>query len=205
MVTITLEMVDEVRNRTGVDYKTAKEALEQCDGDVLESLIFIENERPHDGKKSEFTNKSNEIIETLKDLINKGVITRIIVEHQERIVMDIPVIAGGIAALVFVPATVAAIITALATGCILKIVKEDGEILNLNEMTSEALKNVVETTEKTVNSFKNKGHQDVKTEEKETVRDEDLEVDVDPEHLKANDEDDDYIVEAKFMEDGTEN
>ena len=43
MKEITLEKVDEIRRRTGVSYKIAKEALELNGGDVLEALIYIEN------------------------------------------------------------------------------------------------------------------------------------------------------------------
>lgn len=41
MENITLEKVDMIRERTGVSYEKAKEALEVCEGDVLEALIYI--------------------------------------------------------------------------------------------------------------------------------------------------------------------
>lgn len=207
MVTITLEMVDEVINRTGVDYKTAKEALELYEGDVLEAIIYLDNlKRTKENVKSDFTTKTNEIVDLLKDLVNKGIVTKILVERKGRVIMDIPVIAGGLAAFVFAPATVTAIIAAVATGCVLKVVKEDGVVMNLNEMTQDAFKTVVDTTENTINSFRGRAAEpkaEEGVEPSEEVLDDDIEIDVDVAKFETE-EDDDYIVEAKFMEHGAE-
>lgn len=207
MVTITLEMVDEVRNRTGVDYKAAKEALELYEGDVLEAIIYLDSLKAGGEKhKGQFTSKTNDIMEQLRELVNKGIVTKILVERNDRVIMDIPVLAGGLAAFVFAPATVTAIVAAVATGCVIKIVKEDGEQMNLNEMTQDAFKTVVETTENTINNFTGKGPkaQDEKEAEKtETEDDDDIEIDIDPSKFEKDD-DDDYVVEARFMEHGSE-
>lgn len=207
MVTITLEMVDEVINRTGVDYKTAKEALELYEGDVLEAIIYLDHlKRGKENTKSDFASKTNDMVEMLKDLVNKGIVTKILVERKGRVIMDIPVLAGGLAAFVFAPATITAIVAALATGCILKVIKEDGSEINLNEMTQDAFKTVVDTTESTINSFKNKTAEPKAEESAEPTEeelDDDIEIDVDTTKFET-DEDDDYIVEAKFMEHGAE-
>ena len=211
MVTITLEMVDEVRNRTGVNYKAAKEALELYEGDVLEAIIYLDSLKSAGEKhKSDFTSKTNELIDQLKELVNKGIATKVLIVRHDRVIMDIPVLAGGLAAFAFAPATITAIVAAVATGCVIKIVKEDGEQINLNEMTQDAFKNVVETTEQTINSFTGKGGKeskepkDSKEHPADVEEDDDIEIDIDASKFEANDEDDDYIVDAKFMEHGTE-
>ena len=168
MVTITLEMVDEVINRTGADYKTAKEALELYEGDVLETIIYLENLQKGSAKeKTDFAGKANEVVDALKDLVNKGIVTKIFLEHKGKVIMDIPVIAGGLAAFAFAPATITAIVAAVATGCVIKVVKEDGSVINLNEMTQGAIKTVVETTEQTINSFKGKSAEEPVAEKTE--------------------------------------
>lgn len=43
-MTITLEQIDQVINRTHVDYATAKKALEAHDGNLVEAIIAIEND-----------------------------------------------------------------------------------------------------------------------------------------------------------------
>ena len=62
MENITLEKVDMVKDRTNVTYEEAKEALEFCNGDVLEALIYIEKNQPkivdEDNSENEENNKS---------------------------------------------------------------------------------------------------------------------------------------------------
>jgi hypothetical protein len=208
MVTITLEMVDEVRNRTEADYKLAKEALEICNGDVLEAVIYIESLKLSGEKQqSEFINRGTDLIEKLKELVNKGVITRILVVKNDHQVMNIPVLAGGVAALVFTTATIAGILAAVATGCHIKVVKENGDVLNLNEMTEESFRNFVDATEKTVQNVKDK----FKKSEAygvdpgdEFAHDPDgVTIVVDEEEIKTYEKtDDDYYGEGVFMEHG---
>lgn len=45
MSEITLEKVDLVKDRTGVSYTEAKEALEASEGNVVDALVFIENKK----------------------------------------------------------------------------------------------------------------------------------------------------------------
>ena len=40
---ITLEKIELVKDRTGVSYKEAKEALEAADGSVVDAIIAIED------------------------------------------------------------------------------------------------------------------------------------------------------------------
>jgi hypothetical protein len=208
MVTITLEMVDEVRNRTEADYKLAKEALEICNGDVLEAVIYIESLKlTGEKQQSEFINRGTDLIEKLKELVSKGVITRILVVKNDHQVMNIPVLAGGVAALVFTTATIAGILAAVATGCHIKVVKENGDVLNLNEMTEESFRNFVDATEKTVQNVKDKFK---KTETygvdpgDEFAHDPDgVTIVVDEEEIKTYEKtDDDYYGEGVFMEHG---
>ncbi len=142
----TLEQVDEVRERTGASYGEAKEALEKTNGDVLEAIIHLESKGEGKQKKSKssFSDKSNEIMEKLKEIIRKGNVTRIYLKKNGETVMNIPVTAGAIGAIIFAPATIAGILAALATGCRLEIVKDDGEIIDIQNMTEDALHNVKE-------------------------------------------------------------
>lgn len=41
---ITIEQVEKLQQRANVSYEEAKEALEKCDGDILEALIMLEKE-----------------------------------------------------------------------------------------------------------------------------------------------------------------
>ncbi|MCT4565759.1 MAG: DUF4342 domain-containing protein [Maledivibacter sp.] len=160
----TLEHVDEVRERTGVSYSEAKEALTETEGDVLEAIIYIEskNERK---MKNTISNKGNEVIEKLKEIIKKGNVTKILLRKDEENIMNIPVTAGAIGAIIFPPATVAGILVALATGCTLEIFKDDGEIININDITEDALQNVKEKVDCAKDKFSKKNKKDEIDEE----------------------------------------
>ena len=49
---ISLEKVDKVRERTGVSYGEAKKALEMCEGNVLDAIIFLEEKSNNEIKVS---------------------------------------------------------------------------------------------------------------------------------------------------------
>lgn len=131
---ITLEKVDDIINRTGVSYKVAREALEQCDGDVLQALVYLEElNQPKASKKL----NGQEIVDKLKELVNSGMVNQITIEKNGRTILDLPIMAGAIGAIIFTVPTVAGIIAAVATGCEIKIVKKDGGVINFNELTQE--------------------------------------------------------------------
>jgi len=131
---ITLEMVDEIISRTNVSYKVAKEALEMNDGDVLKTLVYLEEKTKF---KSSKKMNGTEIVEKLKALVNSGMVSQILIERNGKVIVDIPIMAGAISAIIFTVPTVAGIIAAIATGCEIKIVKEDGDQINVNEITQE--------------------------------------------------------------------
>ena len=127
---ITLEMVDEVIGRTGVNYKVAKDALELNEGDVLKAIVYLEEQS--ETKSSKKVN-GQEIIDRLKALVNEGMVSQIIIEKNGKIVVDLPIVAGAISAVIFTIPTVAGIIAAIATGCEIKILKKDGGMINFND------------------------------------------------------------------------
>jgi gas vesicle protein len=84
--------------------------------------------------------------------------------------MYIPVNAGIVGAVFFTPAIVVAILTALATGHALKIVKDNGEIIDLKDLTEDTINTVKEKATDIKDKFKHKENQtteDIKEEVKE--------------------------------------
>ncbi len=155
----SLENVDEVRERTGVGYKEAKEALEISDGDVLEAVIYIESK-----EQGAFTNnmseKGNELIKKLKEIIKRGNVTRILLRRDGEIIINIPVTAGALGVVLFTPATVAGILVALATGCTLEIVKDDGQVIDIRDVTEDTFNNVKEKVDEARDKFTNRNKYD---------------------------------------------
>lgn len=140
-MSITLEQVDQVRERTQVSYQKAKEALEKTNGDVLEAIVLLEEEKPHMDKFAQNAQDfGNEVIKTLKDLMKSGNVNRIVVEKEDDTIMNIPVTVGALGAVFLTSATVVGLVAALATGCVIKIHKENGEVVNVNEKAAEVMK-----------------------------------------------------------------
>ena len=142
---ISLEQVDEVISRTGTTYEKAKKALEDANGDVLEAIILIESDVESTFQK---TNKVDdlvsEFINGLKDLVNKGNVTKIQMKKDDKVIVNIPITAGALGAFFFTSAAVAGLVVGLATGCSLEIIKEDGEVIDICEITEDTLNDLKE-------------------------------------------------------------
>lgn len=142
---IKLEQVDQVRERTGVSYGEAKEALERTNGNVLDAIILIEEENGESfvnssEKSGSYNSQKSETIEEiknwLKDLVNKGNVTRIKVKRDEEVIVDIPVnagIAAGVIAIVIPPILAVILVAAVVTKVTIEITKEDGSVEVVNK------------------------------------------------------------------------
>jgi len=192
-MTITLEQVDQVRERTHVSYQKAKEALEQTGGDVLEAIVLIEQEKSSGHKfPNSASDFGNEVIKTLKDLLNSGNVNRIVVEQKDgKVVMNIPVTVGAIGALFLTSATAVGLIAALATGCVILIHKEDGEVINVNDKASDVMNQTKEKATKMYEATKSHVQNPHVVKEEEQQEEEEKTVNV-----NVSEEDDQIIVEV---------
>ncbi|PRX28330.1 uncharacterized protein DUF4342 [Orenia metallireducens] len=121
MITEELEKVDVIRERTGVDYEQAVEALRSVDGDVLEAIIKLEKEEKQKYTKEEFQVRGQQVLGRVKDLIRKGNVTRIRVKKDDRVLVDIPVTAGVVGTVIAPYLTVLAGLAALASKCTIEV------------------------------------------------------------------------------------
>ena len=121
MAEITLEKIDIIKERTGVSYTEAKEALEECDSNVVNALIYIEAKQKKSAKfnMEEMYTTKDEFLAAIKDIVRKGNVTRIKIKKDETVVVDIPVnagIAAGVIAGWFMPTLIGiGILTAVLT------------------------------------------------------------------------------------------
>lgn len=145
---ITLEKIDQIVERTGVSYAQAKEALEKTGGDVVDAIIFIEQSTPTFSKRvSENINlKKEEVFETLKELLRKGNVTRIIVEKNDKRYVEVPVniavSAGALSLLVGI--AIIPVVAVVGVGLYIgdfriKVIKDDGSEVDVNEETEKRI------------------------------------------------------------------
>ncbi len=138
---ITLKKIDMVRERTGVSYKEAKEILEQNNGDVIETIIQIEEKH---GKTWMDTASvvGNEIVEKLKAIVKKGNVSRIVLKKDGETLLNVPVTAGAIGVMLYPTISLLGLLAALITKATVEIVKDSGEVVDINEIADETISEI---------------------------------------------------------------
>jgi len=123
---VTLEKIDQLRDRTNISYKEAKEALELHHGNVIEALIDLEtNSKEQPGWTEEFTVKSTEAIDKVKELLHQGNINRIRIKSDDKVIAEIPVYVGAIGALLVPQMAALGFMAALFKKCTIEVVRKD--------------------------------------------------------------------------------
>jgi len=140
---ITLEKIELVKDRTGVSYKEAKEALEAADGSVVDAIIAIED-TIDEKSKGKFSEHSANIIASIKEAVKKGNVSKIIVKKDEDVVLNLPLNVGIVGTVLAPWAMIAGVVAAFGTKCVIELVREDGSIYDISEMANETLGDIVE-------------------------------------------------------------
>ncbi|MBE6055329.1 DUF4342 domain-containing protein [Clostridium sp.] len=155
---ITLEKIDIIRERTGATYTEAKEALEACEGNVVDALVYMENKVKEE--KEELYTTKDELVKWIKDIIKKGNVTRIKVKKEDKIIVDIPVNAGlaatAAAAIIWAPILLAALAAAIVTKVTIEITKEDGSVEVVNKIIKSTAQDIKEKVDYTTSDIKEK-------------------------------------------------
>lgn len=150
MKEITLEKVDQIRERTGVNYSVAKDALMHTNGDVLDALIYIEESAVvvdkdfsnFDTEEKEKDVKSVEEFKAwLKEVVEKGNVSRIKIKKGDDVLADVPVNAGVAATVIAVilpPILAFGVIAAVVTKITIEITKADGSVEVVNQYVQKA-------------------------------------------------------------------
>lgn len=152
---ISLEKIELVKDRTGVSYKEAKEALIKADGSVVDAIIMIEDEIDLT-PKSKAGDQAYRLIERLKQLIKKGNISKIVVKKDNETVLNIPVNIGILSAIwVFWPTLIATIL-ALGMRCSIELIKDNGEVVSLSNKAVDTLGDMKESCSVIADDLKGK-------------------------------------------------
>ncbi|WP_066674049.1 DUF4342 domain-containing protein [Clostridium septicum] len=166
---ITLEKVDKVKERTGATYAEAKYALEVNNGDILDAIIYLEEIKGNNSEvlktlpNIENSEKSSETVDELKvwlkDLINKGNITRIRIYKEEKEIIDVPVnagIAAGVIAVIVPQILAFGLIAAVATQIRIELTMSDGTVEVVNKYVSKAVDDIKDVATEMASKVKNK-------------------------------------------------
>ncbi len=121
-----LEKIDRIRERMDVSYETAKRALEATNWDVVEALVKLEQDNR--SAKEEIFVRGSELVEKVKELIRKGNVSKIRVKQEDKVLVEVPVTAGVVGALVAPQLAIIGAVAALVSRCTVEIERNDPEV-----------------------------------------------------------------------------
>lgn len=170
MEEITLEKIDTVRKRTGLTYGESKIALEMNDGNVVDTLIYLENNK----KKfsDNVSDAGNDLLNTVKEIMKKGNVNRIKIKKDNKVLIDIPVNAGiAVGAIsLFSPAIIAiSAIGAIASKITIEIERPDGSIEVINDIVKSTFDATVEKAKDFVDDMNMKNKEQKNTSDNNTT------------------------------------
>ena len=139
-IEITLENIELVKDRTGVSYKEAKEALEAAGGSVVDAIIAVEERI--DGT-TETRCGVDGVVDKIKEAVKKGNITKLTISRNGETLLNLPISIGIIGTVLFPWAGVTAAIAALGTKCDIRLTKDDGSVVDISDKVDSGFDTVI--------------------------------------------------------------
>ena len=140
---LSLEKIELVKDRTGVSYREAKDALIKADGSVVDAIILLEDEIDISPKTAAAVTASD-IVSKIGELVHKGNVERIVVKKDDDTILNIPVSAGIIGTFILPEAAVISTIAALGAKCSISIVDGEGSEIDIIKKVSDGISSVRE-------------------------------------------------------------
>ncbi|MDD6042835.1 MAG: DUF4342 domain-containing protein [Eubacteriaceae bacterium] len=133
---ITLEKIELVKDRTGVTYKEAKEALEAAEGNVVDAIVAIE-ETVNEGAGAKLGAKGESLKAKIKEILDKGNISRITVSKDGETLLNIPLTVGLLGTVIAPTAVTVGVVASFGFKCKIEFITTDGAVINLTEKAGE--------------------------------------------------------------------
>lgn len=130
---INLEKIELVKERTGCTYAEAKEALEKTEGSVVDAIIAVEEtmNKAYDAVDGASL-KDSPIFAKMKEIVDKGNVSRILIRKEEKTIVNFPLTAGVIGAVLVPWGAILGIVAALGTQCDIEFVDDKGDVVDIN-------------------------------------------------------------------------
>jgi lipopolysaccharide/colanic/teichoic acid biosynthesis glycosyltransferase len=155
-MTVRMENIDELIRRTNVSYEAAKDALEKCEDNLLDALVYLEKQNMV--KPNTACEDKESLWDKFKKLVRKGNNTKFIIRKKEANILSISVTLAVIITVIAPYVTFFGLIAALFTGHRIKFEGKDFEVSKVNEMMDKVAESV--------DSAKRKMAEDSSSEEK---------------------------------------
>ncbi len=137
---ITLEQIDELRKRANVSFEDAREALQECNGDLVEAMVYLEKNGKIKSKNS--CESKDSLWDKFKALVNKGNNTRFIMYKKDKTIINLSVTISIIISALAFHIAIIGLVVALVAGYRFKFVKNNGENMKVNETLDKMHNNI---------------------------------------------------------------
>lgn len=121
-MSVSLEKIDQVRERTHSTYEAAKRALENCNDDVVEAIIYLEKEQKTNPDRP-IAKEASHLFDQVKKLVKSGNENKFVVEKDANTVLSVPVNAAIVTAVIVPPIAAIGAAAALFTKHSIKVEK----------------------------------------------------------------------------------
>ncbi len=152
-MSINLEKIDLLKERANVGYKEAKEALEQCNGDLVEALIWLEeNEKIKSGNEDQRRQRSsnqryyrergpeNDYGKKIEDGVKKVHKMRFKIYRENDTLLNLPATVALVVGVFTLPMSLVALLAAVLFRYHIALIKPDGETIVDDEKVKETIK-----------------------------------------------------------------
>ena len=159
-MSIKLEQIELVKDRTGASYSEAKEALERCNGDV-EAAIDVVSELIDHKDCTDKTITDNAFVDKMKEIVEKGNVSRIVIKNNGAVIISFPVNVGVLGAVAVPWAAVIGAIITIGSGCVVEFENENG-IIAKQRIDGEKISSLLSKTVSSGKAIVDKGSKVVK-------------------------------------------
>ena len=130
---ITLEKIELVKDRTGCTYAEANAAMEEAEGSVVDAIIAIEEKSNADHDRIDGGSlKDSPLFAKMKEIVEKGNISRIIISKNDKKVISFPVTVGVIGTVLVPWGAVLGMVAAMGTQCSIDFVDDKGRVIDID-------------------------------------------------------------------------
>jgi len=135
---INLESIDRVRERAHVSYEEARAALEKCNGDVVEALIYLEKQDKVKGPGHEKESKTKSETEsgfwaTINRILKAGNETKLVISKGSDVVVNLSLTIVILITIILPPLTLLGLLVALFTNHRIQVEKPGQKDLEINK------------------------------------------------------------------------
>jgi hypothetical protein len=148
---INLEQIEALRARANVGYEEAKAALEICNGDIVEALIYLEKQNKVKAEKKSCTESS--FFSSVKQLIKKCNRIKFIIKKEDNIIINLPLTIVILMTMLLTPFVAIGLIAALVTNHKIRFQKPDGGDMEINKTFDKMSTAVTTATSQIINTI----------------------------------------------------